>query len=70
MYLLRQASNTALNIIDGALSFITDTRADLGATQNRFSSTISNLENVSQNVSAARSRIQDADFAQESAKFS
>ena len=62
-------SNTALNIIDGALSFITDTRADLGATQNRFSSTISNLENVSQNVSAARSRIQDADFAQESASL-
>ncbi len=58
-----------MNIIDGALSFISDTRADLGAMQNRFSSTISNLENVSQNVSASRSRIQDADFAQESSSL-
>jgi flagellin len=37
--------------------------------QNRFSSTIANLENVSQNVSAARSRVQDADFAKESANL-
>ena len=69
MYQHSIVSNTALNIIDGALSFITDARADLGAVQNRFGSTISNLENVSQNVSAARSRIQDADFAKESAEL-
>lgn len=62
-------SNSAINIIDGALSFISDSRADLGALQNRFSSTISNLENISQNVSASRSRIQDADFAKESAEL-
>jgi flagellin len=62
-------SNNAIDVIDGALAFIADTRANLGAVQNRFSSTISNLENVSQNVSAARSRIQDADFAQESANL-
>jgi flagellin len=62
-------SNNAIDIIDGALAFIADNRANLGAVQNRFSSTISNLENVSQNVSAARSRIQDADFAQESANL-
>ena len=42
-------------------------RAELGAVQNRFSSTISNLSNISENVSAARSRIRDADFAEETA---
>ncbi|MCL7419407.1 MAG: hypothetical protein M8364_00680 [Methylobacter sp.] len=62
-------SNQALSIIDGALAKISDSRASLGAVQNRFSSTISNLENVSQNVSAARSRVQDADFAKESANL-
>ncbi len=62
-------SNKALSIIDGALAKVSDSRASLGAVQNRFSSTIANLENVSQNVSAARSRIQDADFAKESANL-
>jgi flagellin len=62
-------SNNALSVVDGALAVITSIRADLGAVQNRFASTIANLENVSQNVSAARSRIQDADFAQESANL-
>jgi flagellin len=60
-------ANTALSILDGALAFVSDTRADLGAVQNRFQSTISNLSNVSENVSAARSRVQDADFAAETA---
>lgn len=59
-----------LAVLDGALAFIADTRADLGAIQNRFSSTISNLENVSQNISAARSRVQDADFAKETSELS
>lgn len=63
----RKGSNDALSIIDGALTFINDSRANLGAIQNRFTATISNLENVSENVSAARSRVQDADFAKESA---
>jgi flagellin len=62
-------SNNALSVIDGALAAISNSRADLGAVQNRFSSTIANLENVSQNVSAARSRVQDADFAKESANL-
>ncbi len=65
----QQGSNDALSVIDGALAKISDSRANLGAVQNRFSSTIANLENVSQNVSAARSRIQDADFAKESANL-
>jgi len=62
-------ASKAIDIIDGALSFVDDVRADLGAVQNRFSSTIANLDNVSQNVSSARSRIQDADFAKESAEL-
>lgn len=62
-------SNDALDVIDGALQGIANSRADLGAVQNRFSSTIANLENVSQNVSAARSRVVDADFASESANL-
>ncbi|PKM10166.1 MAG: flagellin [Gammaproteobacteria bacterium HGW-Gammaproteobacteria-3] len=65
----QKGANDALKIIDGALSAIGDSRSDLGAIQNRFGSTIANLENVSQNVSAARSRIQDADFAKESANL-
>ena len=62
-------ANDAMKIIDGALAGVSDIRSDLGAVQNRFSSTISNLENVSQNISASRSRVQDADFAAESANM-
>jgi flagellin len=58
------ASN-AIKSIDGALSTIDGMRGDLGAVQNRFESTIANLSNVSENLSAARSRILDADIAQE-----
>ena len=65
----QSGSNSALQVIDSALQAIDNNRANLGAVQNRFGSTISNLENVSQNVAAARSRVQDADFAQESAKL-
>ncbi len=62
-------SNDALTVLDNALSFITNTRADLGAIQNRMESTIANLSSISENVSAARSRIQDADFAAETASL-
>ena len=62
-------ANGALDIIDGALAFVNSVRGDLGAVQNRFTSTIANLQNVSENVSAARSRIQDADFASETSKL-
>jgi len=65
----QRGANDAISVIDGALAFIDDTRADLGAIQNRLGSTVANLENVSQNVSASRSRIQDADFAKESAEL-
>ena len=62
-------ANSALSVLDGALSLISDIRADLGAIQNRLDATISNLENVSNNVSAARSRVQDADFAMETSEL-
>jgi flagellin len=55
----------AIKAVDGALTQIDNMRGELGAVQNRFESTISNLSNVSENLSAARSRILDADIAQE-----
>ncbi|CEA06033.1 putative flagellin protein [Pseudomonas saudimassiliensis] len=58
-----------LEAIDGALATIDATRADLGAKQNRLSSTISNLQNISENVSASRSRIMDTDYAVETANL-
>jgi len=66
------AANAANSIerIDAALKQISDGRADLGAIQNRLTSTISNLSNVSQNLSAANSRIRDADFAAETSSMS
>ena len=62
-------ANNALDVLDQALRFVSDGRADLGAIQNRLEFTISNLSNVSENISAARSRIQDADFAMETANL-
>lgn len=56
--------------VDSAISAIGGVRADLGAIQNRFQSTIRNLSNISENVSAARSRIRDTDFATETAELS
>ena len=66
----QKGSNTAMSVLDKAMAFVDDLRADLGAVQNRFTSTISNLQNVSDNLSGARSRIQDADFASETANMS
>ena len=63
------ASNT-ITKVDDALAKISASRAGLGAIQNRLDSTISNLENVSQNLSASNSRIQDADFAAETSNMS
>jgi flagellin len=62
-------SQDALAIIDSALAQIDNSRASLGAVQNRFSQTISNLANIQENVSASRSRIQDTDFAVETAQM-
>ncbi len=62
-------AQNALAAIDGAISAIDSQRADIGAIQNRFGHTISNLSNISENVSASRSRIQDTDFATETAEM-
>ena len=59
----------ALGLVDTALSAIGAVRADLGASENRFQSSIRNLSNINENLSSARSRIQDADFAVESANL-
>jgi flagellin len=62
-------ANAALTSIDAALTTINSTRANLGAVQNRFASTVSNLQATSENLSASRSRIQDTDFAAETASL-
>jgi flagellin len=68
---LTSAANAqlAIAVVDAALSQVNVSRGDLGSYQNRFSSAIANLQTTSENVSAARSRIQDADFASETAEF-
>jgi flagellin len=63
-------ANAALSSIDAALATVSSSRASLGAVQNRFSSTISNLQTTTENLAASRSRITDADFAQETANLS
>ncbi|MCP3907262.1 MAG: flagellin [Oceanicoccus sp.] len=60
-------AQSAIETLDASIQTIDDGRADLGAIQNRLESTISNLTSISENVAAARSRVQDADFAQETA---
>ena len=68
--LLTQAgADAALAVIDGAIEKISSMRSSLGAIENRLDHTISNLMNVSEQTSAARSAIEDADFAAESAKL-
>jgi len=63
-------SEQALEIVDKALTSVNSARADLGAVQNRFTSTISNLSTSSENISAAKGRITDADYAVETANMS
>ncbi|MFO1193464.1 MAG: flagellin [Rhodoferax sp.] len=63
-------ASEALKTVDSALAFISGERAKLGALQSRFETTISNLQVTSENLSASRSRIVDADFAQETANLS
>jgi flagellin len=60
-------SLAALDVIDGALDRVNSIRGDLGALQNRFEFTVSNLTGTSENLQSARSRIIDADFASETA---
>jgi len=61
------AANDTILRVDAALTAVSQLRSVLGAIQNRFESTINNLQTVSENLSASRSRIQDTDFAAETA---
>ena len=64
-----EGANDAIIRVDSALTFINSLRSELGAVQNRFESTIANLATTSENLSAANSRIKDADFAKETAEL-
>jgi flagellin len=66
----RAGAVVALDVIDEALEDVSSQRAKLGALQNRLESTINNLSTTSENLTASRSRIRDADFAQETAQLS
>lgn len=63
------AASAALTTLDASIDNVSQTRATFGAVQNRFEAVISNLQNYSENLSASRSRIRDADFAEETANL-
>lgn len=60
-----EGAQDALSAIDSAIAGVSDMRGELGAVQNRFDSVISNLANISENVTASRSQVADADYASE-----
>ena len=64
------SATNALTAIDGALTSVNASRAQLGAIQNRFTSVVASLQTTAQNLTASVSRIQDADFAAETANLS
>jgi flagellin len=66
----REGANRAIDTLDMALKQVAESRSSLGAVQNRMEATVRNLEVASENLQASRGRIQDADFAEETAKFS
>ena len=65
----KSGANSAIAVADAALAQVNTIRSDMGAIQNRFQSTVANLQATSENVTAARSRIQDTDFAAETANL-
>ncbi|WP_312678719.1 flagellin, partial [Escherichia coli] len=65
-----QSTTNPLETIDKALAKVDNLRSDLGAVQNRFDSAITNLGNTVNNLSSARSRIEDADYATEVSNMS
>jgi flagellin len=62
-------ANATIQAVDSALATVSSLQSQLGAIQNRFTSTVSNLQSTVQNLTASRSTIQDADFAAETAKL-
>ena len=69
LFLTVDGANDAILRIDASLGSVSSVRSDLGAIQNRFESTIANLSSVVENLTASRSRIQDADLAAETANL-
>ncbi|MCP4159612.1 MAG: flagellin [Deltaproteobacteria bacterium] len=65
----QEGANDSISVIDMAIAKVDEVRSDLGAYQNRFTATISNLSNVSENIAASKSRIKDADFATETTQL-
>ncbi|NNA07822.1 flagellin [Pseudomonas lundensis] len=63
------SAQQAIQALDGAMQQIDSQRSQLGAVQNRFSSTVSNLQSIAQNSTAAKGRVEDADFAAETAEL-
>ena len=63
------SSQNTVQALDAAIQQIDSQRSALGAVQNRFDSTVSNLTSINENASAARGRVQDADFASETAEL-
>ena len=64
-----EGANKAIVSIDNALKSVNSARANMGAVQNRFSAVVANLQSTSENLTASRSRIRDADFASETASL-
>ena len=63
------SSQQAIQALEGAMQQIDSQRSQLGAVQNRFSSTVANLQSIAQNSAAAKGRVEDADFAAEAAEL-
>ncbi|NMY97639.1 flagellin [Pseudomonas proteolytica] len=63
------SSQQAIQALDDAMQQIDSQRSQLGAVQNRFASTVANLQSISQNSAAAKGRVEDADFASEAAEL-
>ena len=68
--LTRQSSNRMIQVLDRAMEQVSEDRSNLGAIQNRLESTLNNVANITENLSASKSRILDADFALESSNMS
>ena len=65
-----EKASSAISIIKAAIASVSQQRSDLGAVQNRLEHTISNLDNVVENTTAAESQIRDTDMATEMVKYS
>jgi flagellin len=67
--LTAEGAQQSIQALTGAIQQIDTQRSELGAVQNRFDSTVSNLQSISENSTAARGRVQDTDFASEAAEL-